>query len=205
MNETILKCLLIDFLLKTYPECLFIGSEIPYISRKRWVDALLITKENDIIAFEIKSDMDTLNRLAGQIEDATTTFNELYVVTSSKYKDKNIVSQLPKNVGYLYLDNNTQKIIKKAKYAKRLSKENLTSFLWKTDLEKFCKSDSRNLEIMRKNFIKKHSIAEIKNIVVKVLLQRYEVRFDMFKKNRSINKTISEDLDYLTKSFDFHL
>jgi len=203
MNETELKCLLMDFLLEKYPDCQFIGSEIPYMSRKRWVDALLITKENDLIAFEIKSDIDTLSRLAGQIDDAITTFNELYVVTSARYKNKNIVSLLPKNVGYLYIEKNQQKVVKKGKYIKRLSKENLTRFLWKSDLEKYCKGNGPNLETMRKVFIKTFSTIEIKNIVVEVLISRYKSRFDMFKQNKGKNKTIYEDLDYLTKSFDF--
>lgn len=203
MNETELKCLLIDFLLEQYPDCQLIGSEIPYISRKRWVDALLITKENNLIVFEIKSDIDTLKRLDGQIEDAITTFNELYVVTSSKYR--NIASLLPKNVGYLFIEKEKQKVVKKAKHLKRLSKENLTRFLWKSDLEKFCRCNNQSIELMRNSFIKSFSTSEIKDIVVQTLLNRYATRFDMFKQNRGQNKTILEDLDYLTKAFDFRL
>lgn len=204
MKADELKCLLIDYLLELYPDCLLIGSEIPYLSRKRWVDILLITKERELIAFEIKSDIDTLNRLEGQIRDAEKTFNQVYIVFSTKFKDKKLEFPYSKNVGYIYIDKKEQNIIRKSKNISRLSKYNLCFFLWKSDLNKYFKDKSLSVEKMREIFIKSNTIKDIKNCVIDVLLLRYKKRFQFFKNDRS-KKTILADLHNLTTSFDNRL
>jgi hypothetical protein len=57
------------------------------------------------VAYEIKTELDSFNRLANQIEKYQSLYDLLYVVTHSKAV-KTLRERLDKNIGILVLDNN---------------------------------------------------------------------------------------------------
>ena len=201
MNEKKIKCILIDYLMEIYPQALLIGVEVPYISMKRRVDVLLITKEQKLIAFEIKSDQDNLNRLSEQITDYKQTFDELYIVTSGKYSG--VFKKLSKNIGGISIDCKARST-RDAIQIKRLSKQNLSYFLQKRDFKQVGFASNLPVSTLRNKLTKIYSTAQIHEFAIASLLRRYSPRFELFKKYKEQNTT-EQDLDYLTKPFDLVL
>ena len=200
MNEKEIKCILIDYLMKKYPNGI-IAVEVPFLAGQRRVDVMLIT-ENELVAFEIKSELDSLRRLEGQLIDYQETFTQVYVILSEKFKQQHsIISLLPQNVGYGFLKTKSREICIKrnAKKRTRLSKENLSFFLWRKDLQALGRSnDSANS--LRKKFIKNNSVIMILAMAIEAIRARYEIRFNDFKKSKS-KYTHLEDLEDLTTTY----
>lgn len=200
VNEKFIKCKLVDYLLKTYPVDT-IGVEVPFLSGKRWVDVLLITKRKELFAFEIKSDVDTLKRFSGQIKSYGTSFSKTYVVVSKKYIHDKRLKNLPRNIGSLLVSTEgTVAEVKKATPTKKLSKKNLAHFLWKSDLQKYVDSKADSVELLRSRLCKKNTVSQIYKQAVNSLIFRYKKRFSLFLSEKSV-PTSYADLDYLTKTY----
>lgn len=196
-DETRIKAILIDHLIKEKGHDSIICSEIPFAGGKRRVDILKI-KGNLLIAYEIKSDLDSLTNLKKQLDDYINTFNEVYVVLSKKFIGKHKI--LPKNVGYYWVDPEKRTVIlkRKSQRKKRVSKKTLSYFLWKKDIPKAINSYKDSIELIRSRITKHNTTTFIHNLAIQALKKRYKVRFDLFLKERS-NKTHFSDINILTR------
>ncbi len=96
-----IKAVLIDHLLKKSRSVICV--EVPFLGGKRWADIVEL-KENSLIAYEIKSELDSFTKLKEQLYDYVNTFNEVYVILSKKFIGKH--KDLPKSVGYFWVDPN---------------------------------------------------------------------------------------------------
>ena len=195
-NQEKIKTLLIDKIIKDNKKLnnYIICSEVPFLSGKRWAD-LIIIKKNNIIAYEIKSDLDSLKRLPEQMKDYSNTFDKVYLVLSKKFKKIPSISQ---NIGLLRFEN--EKLFKErvAQTQKKLKKENLSYFLWKQDLQKYIiNKDEGEINKLRNIFINKYKTEQIKKIAISCLRERYERRFELFLYDRN-EKTHLEDLYLLS-------
>lgn len=200
MNEKLIKCRLVDILLNKYPKGL-IGIEVPFLAGKRWVDVLLINKKEELVAFEVKSKFDTLRRLEAQLTDYLRTFDRVYLVLSIQFKEHKLIATLPKGVGYAYVYNDGNiTFIRDATNNKRLLKSNLSYFLWKRDLISFSKHKQDSVEKLRMRLSENCSLRDIHKMAVEALWERYQDRFDVFKREKS-KYTHQEDLEYLTKIY----
>ena len=101
-----IKTSFIDYLLNNY-ETELIGIEVPYLFGYRRADLVAIIN-NKTVAYEIKSELDSLSKLSAQIDDYVNVFNEVYVVLAEKYKRSSIISKLPQKVGIYYIDQNNK-------------------------------------------------------------------------------------------------
>lgn len=204
MNEKLIKCKLIDYLLKKYPNSI-VGAEVPFLAGRRWVDVLLINRKRELIAFEVKSEFDTLRRLESQLKDYLRTFDRVYIIFSTKHKNHNVISRLPKNVGYAFIDNNEKlSFVKAAIKNKKLFKLNLSYFLWKKDMLIFRRNQSESAIKLRARLMKQKSVSDIHEMAIKALLERYLERFNIFINEKS-QHTHQEDLEYLTKIYKIDL
>jgi len=75
-----LKCVIIDYLLQTYPN-IIIGNEVIFGSSRNAVDLLAI-HNNKIMAIEIKSKDDNLKRLPYQIEEYSKVYDKIIIFCS---------------------------------------------------------------------------------------------------------------------------
>ena len=200
LNEKLIKCRLIDYLLQHYPVKL-LGVEVPFLSGKRWVDVLLITDTNRVIAFEIKSELDTLKRINAQLKDYTKTFDQVYVIFAEKFSKIKAAKTLARNVGYGVINpQGTQiKIKRKPRTRNRLSKKNLTYFLWRKDLQK-PKAARLTSEDLRRSLEKTTSLDELHKKAINALITRYQERYALFLREKSSYTQIDE-LECLTKTF----
>ena len=198
-NEKKIKSVLIDYLLSKNESNNIICSEVSFLSGKRWADILEL-KEDSLVAYEIKSDLDSLRRFKEQLKDYSETFNEVYVVLSRKFKGQERL--LPPEIGYFWVDTGRDKrplsIGRKARRRTNLKKENLSHFLWKKDISRYLKEPCENVVLMRNKFTKKNSLKYIHLLAIKALRERYEGRFELFLKEKS-EKTHFSEIDVLTK------
>ena len=199
LNEKQIKCMLLDFLDKKY-RARMIGVEVPFLSGKRWADVLLVTKKGELIAFEIKSDRDSLRRMSRQLEDYTKTFNQVFVILSSKFRKNDAMRTLSKAIGYAFIERGRLKFIRQAYSRRRLSKANLLFFLWKKDLSMYRRGTKDTVEKLRARMKRANSLNETKKHAVNALLGRYQNRYKTFLSEKS-KRVQKEDLDYLTKTF----
>lgn len=198
LNEKEMKCLLLDFLAEHYPAKL-IGVEVPFLSGNRWADVILLSKSSQLVAFEIKSDFDSLRRLARQIDDYIKTFNRVYVVLSRKFRGA--VKILPRSVGVLLVGDSEKNVVllREARPRVRLSKKNLSYFLWKKSLSAHARSHRDTADILRKRMLRASSLKEIRTAALNAIAHRYEERYRVFLRQKSARVQI-EDLDFLTRS-----
>ena len=202
LDQQKIKAILIDEIIKKN-DCI-ICSEVPFLSGKRWAD-LVVLKKNTMIAYEIKSELDSLRKLSGQIRDYMDTFDKVYLVISKKFKDvlvSNKFNKWPadlKKAG-IWVVNDNNRIVKQrgAIQKKHPKKSNLSYFLWKKDLKKYLNQD-KELNKLRTVFIARKNTTEIKKIAISCLEARYKQRFEMFLHDR-YKQTHIDDLRLLTDS-----
>lgn len=123
LDDSILRIALVEWLLRegTPPGGLF-GLEARYDADRRRADVLVLGQHTH--AYEIKSDRDSLVRLAGQLEASVKTFDYVTVVTTPRHLDGvRRISQ--RNVGLMLLDADSLKIVRKARTVRAPSVSNL--------------------------------------------------------------------------------
>lgn len=192
-----IKTLLIDFLIENY-NIELIASEVPYLFGYRRAD-LVAMINNNMIAFEIKSELDSLTKLEAQINDYIDVFNKVYVVLAEKFRNYAVVSKLPKKVGILYIDSNNKIInFRKAKEQKILNKEKLIYFFKKDELNKINNIDIKlSLRKTREIFLKINSTKKIVEHSKNILRNKYLTRYKTFIAEKG-KYTIEEDLSLIT-------
>lgn len=156
---------------------------------KSKADFALINKKNSFVV-EIKTDLDTLDKLIYQIEDYYKVFSKVYVLTSENYYYQVYRLIRETNVGLMVLTSkNTISIKKKAMedYSK-LSYENLFQLLRKAEYQNLIEEYFKELPEIKPIFkygvylekFKTIELKEAQNLVFKRLLRRinaFDVEF----------------------------
>ncbi len=192
-----IKTLLIDFLIENY-NIELIASEVPYLFGYRRADLVAIIN-NNMVAFEIKSELDSLSKLEAQVNDYIEVFNKVYVVLAKKFQHCSVVSKLHKKVGILYIDANDEIIYyRKAKEQKILKKEKLIYFFKKDELNKINNIDTKlSLRKTREIFLKRNSTKKIVEYSKNILRSKYLTQYNKFIEEKG-KYTIEEDLSSIT-------
>lgn len=194
-----IKCLFIDFLLSK-SENIIIGNEFMYGIKRKVVD-LVVLKNDKIIAVEIKSNNDNLNRLEEQILEYEKIFDYILIVTTEKHINK--VCELTSSpIGIYAVKNNF--IINKIRSPHIQRNKNKTEMLYSINAKYLSKLDHCNLRKYNadevRNIYKKRRISSIQEILLKYMIKKYERRFYLFINERGV-KTNIEDLCILSSSF----
>lgn len=192
-----IKTVVIDYLLDNY-NIELLACEVPYLYGYRRADLLSII-DNETIAFEIKSELDSLTKLEGQLNDYIDVFNKVYVVLADKFKKNFKISKLPRSVGIIYVNNNAQiNIYRKAKSRKILNKEKLIYLFNKNEMNIYNNID-KNLSLgkTRARFLKKNTIHSIVEYSKITLMNKYIKQYKKFMIEKG-DYTIEEDLLLLT-------
>ncbi|MFL4368310.1 sce7726 family protein, partial [Enterobacter asburiae] len=99
---------------------------------------LVVINNNKLIAFEIKSEADSLVRLTGQVEKYLFYFDKIIVVSTKKHIDK-IVENVPDRVGLWEFNNNDITIKHRGRTKNISEKKYFLDFLKASDLKKLSK------------------------------------------------------------------
>lgn len=121
----------------------FLVTEFNISNFSRRVDMVLFSDKKNI-AFEIKSDFDTLVRLKPQTEEYLKCFDKIIVVAAEKHIKK-ALDITPDNVGVWKLKDNEITIIRKGKEAKIKNKVNYIRMMTMPELRKISKNKNINL------------------------------------------------------------
>lgn len=193
----LIKSELIDCLLQR-KEYDIIISELPFLGCTRLAD-LVAVSQNMTIAFEIKSEKDSLQYLTEQLEDYRQVFNLVYIVIAEKFYQNIQIKKLPKSIGIIRVSLKGKLSLKrKAIIRKNLNKNALLSLLWKKDMQKLTKlSKKQDLNQLRSFIIKNCSTSKIQYEAIQALLNRYQESYKMFLQDRG-QYTSLEDLRTIT-------
>jgi len=132
-------------------------------------DFLVINGETK--CFEIKSKIDTLNRLDKQAQDYSEAF-EYNVVLADEVHLKKIASTIPEYYGIWHF-NGTKKVeLRKASLSPHINPASQLNLLTKKELNKFFNSDIKDLIIHSSNAV------EINSTFKEVLKARYQNRWN---------------------------
>lgn len=163
-------------------------NELSLDGSERRVDLAIISKDK-LIAFEIKSEVDSLERLEGQVEKYLKYFDKVIIVAASKHVDA-VREMTQPNIEVWGFSNGKIKIIRRGSFRKICNKLNYLDLLIKEDLLRLSKLISLNCKGMTKfslrNLLntegKRISFFEMKNFIIQVMTARYSLTSNLFCK-----------------------
>jgi len=135
-----------------------------------------------LCGYEIKSDVDTLERLPAQQEYYNKTFDKVSIVVGEKYKDQ-ISQHIPDWWGIFvaqYSKSGHVRLVEKRRGRQNVSVSGdaLLELLWRDELDLLLKShgikgiSGRNRRILRKIAIQNLTLKEIKTFVLETIKRR---------------------------------
>lgn len=136
-------------------------------------DIALISKD-EIIGYEIKSDVDTFERFPLQKESYEKTFDKNYLIVGEKYSNIDI----PNGWGFIVVTKNKIEIKQLPKININVSSMSLLELLWKNELKLLLKRknikgySNANRRVLRTVINSNFNIKEIKEYVLETLLSR---------------------------------
>lgn len=132
-----LKCRIIDYLLQKHPN-IIIGNEIMFGSSRNSADLLAILN-NNIIAIEIKSKDDNLNRLRSQIDEYAKVFDKIIIYCSHDKIDDILKIIAEKPIGLYCISENCITKMQKAMTNNSTCKEEMLASMPASYLKKVFK------------------------------------------------------------------
>jgi len=111
-----------------------IMNELTIGNFKRRVDLAIYTNGR-LIAFEIKSEADSLTRLEGQVNTYLDYFDKVIVISDKKFTSK-IIEKSPKSVGVWEVSSEMISIKSKGSFKNKIDNEKLLTFMDVVDLKK---------------------------------------------------------------------
>ena len=198
-----IKSILADHLLKNVTANSILAVEVPFCYGFRRADMLYLEQEKTH-AFEIKSDLDSLDKLEGQIQDYKNTFPYSWLVTTSRHLLK-ARKKVPPSIGIILIkENGVIQIIRHARENKRLSKNNLVFLLEKNrlvsllkDANAFPKQKVIEIGKLREMGETKLTTKQLIKASYDALFSKYKKTYELFSFDRGI-RTTHDDIYYLS-------
>lgn len=157
----------------------FAALEARYSATERRADVLVVSDFSH--AFEIKSDVDRLDRLPEQLKDYRRTFDFVTVVTTPKHTPK-VQKMLGRNDGLIVISSQEAREIKAPERNKKITKRNMISMCSKSVLSEILDMpyDSLPLEKIRILAEKTLPLAVLQQATLRELKRRFQDRYDAF-------------------------
>lgn len=201
MTESDIKIHLLEYL-NTFLDDLIIALEVPFQFNERRADVVVLS-QNNLIAYEIKTRTDKIDRLSYQLESYKKMFDYCFVVC-----EKENLSAVRKflshdhYVGLLVVSNKEIKQIRKPRKISRHDKSLLADFISHDQI----KDKLTNMTAIRKMSSYERAIAVSKRLTANTLhqmfkeefLKRYQTTYETFLKEVTKHITI-DDLSLITR------
>lgn len=148
------------------------------------------------IAYEIKTDLDNLNRLKKQLNDYLVVFEKVYIICSQK-RSETIEKYIPDDCG-IYSYRITQKgkyifkELKRAKMSKNIDNKTQLNLLTKKELEYIANIKSYNRNILIEHILKNKKSSEINLLFKACIKSKYRNQWEFLQSKK---KNIYE-IDY---------
>lgn len=180
-------------------------NELTIDSFSRRLDLAVLTNKK-IVAYEIKSDADSLYRLSGQLEKYRQYFDKTIVVTTPKHLD-NILKSVSSDIEVWEVVEQKITIKQRGKASRIESKANYLDLLRVQDMRKLASAFNIKLGTAGKKEIKniltdninKIPYEKLKSFVIDILSQRFRLTSTNFLENVNVsNKVTINDLEFLS-------
>lgn len=181
MGEKEIKTTVLDKLLKTgqidFSSIVF--SEMNLARKARRVDLGYI-RNQEMVAIEIKSEKDSLFRLAGQLEEYRKYFDRVIVAVAGKYVE-GVLAIADDDVAVWEVTSDGLKVVRKGRLIKNISKQNYLELMTKREVSLL----ARRIGIIPSN------------------LAMYELKIEVSSRLNKISKSDVKDilLDGISKRF----
>ncbi|WP_170828364.1 sce7726 family protein [Asticcacaulis taihuensis] len=203
IDEAALKAAVIDRLIATRhaDDNSVIVTEMTVANWSRRADVVLANGK--LWGFEIKSELDSLSRLKGQVETFTKYFEKFVLVLAERFVDE-MLESIPEGVGLWSADkvgNLTQKIAPKQT---QLSAESYISLMTATEIKKLLTCNGLKTEkgchrMALVNEAIKLPIKDLSSAAREAVKNRYKERYHRFLSEKESKKTIKA-LSFLTRT-----
>ena len=137
----------------------------------------IVVANGHLTAFELKSEADTLDRVAGQVESYRRHLEKVFVVIDKKF-NRTIRPAIPKSVGIWVVDNGRIKEERKAQ-RRLLSKEAALSLLHVNDLKALLRENGITPQSRRSGLIAQATqlpISHLRNAARTAVKARYSIK-----------------------------
>lgn len=184
MNEIQIREKLIEELVKLHPHNTEFLAELPIANFSRRID--LVMANGSLSGFEIKSGLDTLNRLDGQLETYSQYFENITVVCATKHL-RSVMDIVSSNVGVLEF-NGESFISHREPLTSELEKQKWISFLNVIGLKALLKAHQQKVSGLKSELITKAmalSYDDIRLFVLDYLKQQ----FPLIEQHRQARKS----------------
>ncbi|KAF5059677.1 hypothetical protein DSECCO2_333590 [anaerobic digester metagenome] len=138
-------------------------------------------------SFEVKSKIDTLNRLCKQVQDYGNVF-EFNTVVVDKVHLPNVIEMIPEFYGIWYFQGSKKNIYRSAVYSPQINAVEQLNLFTKKELRKFFGCDTRN------EILASHNSEKINQQLKKALKERYFDRWNFVQSNW--NQILPIDLQF---------
>lgn len=188
MLERELKAMVLNHLLSKgkIREDVIVINELTIDSFSRRADLAIII-DGKFIAFEVKSEADTLRRLHGQTEKYLDYFDKVVIVAACKHAEK-VAESIPGDVEIWEALNERVKIKKRGRYRRVSRKANYLDFLKKSEmlllsrhLRINCHGKSkRDIKELIGDNLSKMSFEEVKSFTLGAIRNRFAMTSSLF-------------------------
>lgn len=188
MGEKEIKTTVLDKLLKTgqidFSSIVF--SEMNLSRKARRVDLGYI-RNQEMVAIEIKSEKDSLFRLAGQLEEYRKYFDRVIVAVAGKYVE-GVLAIADDDVAVWEVTSDGLKVIRKGRLVKNISKQNYLELMTKREVSLLARrigiipSDLAmyELKIEVSSRLNKISKSDVKDILLDGISKRFSMPSNRF-------------------------
>ena len=188
MGEKEIKTTVLDKLLKTgqidFSSIVF--SEMNLARKARRVDLGYI-RNQEMVAIEIKSEKDSLFRLAGQLEEYRKYFDRVIVAVAGKYVE-GVLAIADDDVAVWEVTSDGLKVIRKGRLIKNISKQNYLELMTKREVSLLARrigiipSDLAmyELKIEVSSRLNKISKSDVKDILLDGIAKRFSMPSNRF-------------------------
>ena len=165
----------------------------------RRVDLALVNS-NNLFAFEVKSEADSLTRLEVQVDKYLEYFDKVTVVVAPKHTQK-VLHQTPLHVAVWEFSDGVISVKRKGKLQKTISKQKFIDMMTACELLKLTKKFGLNMDTTRRCFLEEALMVvpryKLREEAIGAIQARYKVRNDKFLDEVMERKATPNDLKLL--------
>ncbi len=197
LRDSDIRLLLLEHLTVAFGEKEhFLAMEARYAASDRRADVLAVS-EQLTYAYEIKSDVDRLGKLAEQLADYRKTFDFVTVVTTPIHL-KAVRNLIRRGDGLICVSENKLNVIRTPKKNAKIVKRNMIHMCSKSLLAKILdiRPNAMPISELRELAEKQVSLSAIRDSTFRELSRRFKGRYDAFLKEACLPYQ-QDDLFYL--------
>lgn len=166
----------------------------------RRVDLVLADRKH-LIAFEIKSEADSLHRLDGQTKKYLEYFDKVIIVAASKHINK-VMKTVPEHVAVWEVYDGRIKVKRRGRIIPIADKAKLVDLMKLNELLKL--SNKLGLSIKLRNrrsveeVLENTSLSVLREAALQCIKERFFMTYSLFWKQVSVNQILPEHIDLLS-------